>query len=151
MNAMNAKNKIKSYVEWLSAEELHYNSQNWMSKLSFAKDEQRFLQNLVKDYTLDLLDSKIFNDVQFAVNELKEAQDEIIELFKKIELHKNQLQIMVDDVDQLKMEEAYVDTHMSLTIEVNNYFKKYETIKTKIFDIISSVMKKRKRKRLLNP
>ena len=148
---MKSKDRIKTYVEWLSAEELHYNSQNWVSKLSFAKDEQRFLQNLVKDFTLDLLDAKVFDEIQTVVGNLKDVQNEFSKLFKKIELHKNQLQIMVDDVDQLKMEEAYVKTHMSLTIEVNNYFEKYQSVKAKVFDIVSSVMKKRKQKRLLKP
>ena len=148
---MNSKDKIKSYVEWLSAEELHYDSQDWMSKLSFAKDEQRFLQNLVKDYTLDLLDSKIFNEVKPAISDLKEVENNHDPLFQKVKLHENQLQIMVDEVDQLKMEEAYVKTHMDLTIEVNNYFEKYQSVKTKIFDIITKVMKSRKQKRLLKP
>lgn len=148
---MNSKDKIKSYVEWLSAEELHYDSQDWMSKLSFAKDEQRFLQNLVKDYTLDLLDSKIFNEVKPAISDLKEVENNHSLLFQKVKLHENQLQIMVDEVDQLKMEEAYVKTHMDLTIEVNNYFEKYQSVKTKIFEIITKVMKSRKQKRLLKP
>lgn len=148
---MKSSEKIKSYVEWLSAEELHYDSQNWMSKLNFAKDEQRFLQNLIKDYTLDLLDAKVFNKVKPAISDLKELENEHEQLHKKVKLHENQLQIMVDDVDQLKMEEAYVKTHMNLTIEVNNYFEKYQSVKTAIFNIISSVMKNRKQKRLLKP
>jgi len=148
---MKSSEKIKSYVEWLSAEELHYDSQNWMSKLNFAKDEQRFLQNLIKDYTLDLLDAKVFNEVKPAISDLKELENEHLQLHKKVKLHENQLQIMVDDVDQLKMEEAYVKTHMNLTIEMNNYFEKYQSLKTAIFNIISSVMKNRKQKRLLKP
>jgi hypothetical protein len=148
---MKSSEKIKSYVEWLSAEELHYDSQNWISKLNFAKDEQRFLQNLIKDYTLDLLDAKVFNEVKPAISDLKELENEHEQLHKKVKLHENQLQIMVDDVDQLKMEEAYVKTHMNLTIEVNNYFEKYQSVKTAIFNIISSVMKNRKQKKLLKP
>ena len=148
---MKTKDKIKSYVEWLSAEELHYNTQNWMSKLDFAKDEQAFLDHLITDYTIDLVDSTVFNKIKPAINDLKDVENRFNTLYKKVSLHQNQLQIMIDDVDQIKMEEAYVKTHMNLTIEVNTYFERYQSVKTKIFDIISSVMKKKKQKRLLKP
>ena len=148
---MKQKTRKKTYVEWLSAEDLHNNSMSWLSKLRFSKDEQRFLDNLIKDYTLDLLDSKVFNEVKPTVNSLKDIEDEVEELLKKVELHENQLQIMVDNIDQLKMEDAYIATHFELSVEVQAYDKKYEAIKAEIFRIISSVMKKRKQDRLLKP
>lgn len=147
---MKTSGKQIKYNEWLSADELHNNSQTWLSKLRFAQGEQTFLNNLIKDYTLDLLDSKIFPEVKPSINSLQKMQHELAVLLKKIILHEKQLQIMVDDVDQLKMENAYLDTHVELTTDVNVYFKEYEGVKTKIFNIISSVIKKRKRKRLLS-
>ena len=81
---------------------------------------------------------------------LDDAEKELKTLLKKVQLHENQLQIMVDEVDQLKMEDAYMETHADLTVEVHDYFKEYRIAKTKIFKIISSIMKKRRQKRLLN-
>ena len=57
---------------------------------------------------------------------------------------------MVDDVNQEKMEEAYLDTHNDLAMEVQDYFETYRDSKTKIFDIVSNVIKRKKQKRLLN-
>jgi hypothetical protein len=148
---MKPRDKIKNYIEWLSAEELHCDSQDWISKLSFAKDEQVFLNHLITDYSLDLLDSQVFREVRPIIEMLEEVENNHVQLFKRVKLHDNQLQIMVDDVNQLKMEEAYVETHLNLNIEVNEYFEKYQSVKTSIFNIISSVMKKRKQKRLLKP
>jgi len=34
------------YVEWLSAEEMHKGSQEWLSELRFIKDEHLFLKIL---------------------------------------------------------------------------------------------------------
>jgi len=65
-------------------------------------------------------------------------------------LHENQLQIMVDEIDQEKMEEAYLDTHSDLGKEVEDYFVKYRDAKTKMFGMISNVIKRKKQKRLLN-
>lgn len=140
-----------NYVEWFTAEELRNSSQNWLSRLNFVKDEQLFLNNLIKDYTLDLLDSKIFPEIKPAINSLREIEYEVKGLQKKIGLHANQLQIMVDDVDQLKMENAYLKTHADLREEISAYFEKYQSTKAKIFGTISSVMKKKKQNRLLKP
>ena len=104
-----------------------------------------------KDYTLDLIDSTIFSKVKPIITSLGKIEEEFQPLLKRVNLHERQLQIMVDDVDQFKMEEAYVQTHMDLTVEVNSYFEKYQAIKAKVFDMIGSIIKKRKRKKLLNP
>ncbi|MEZ4811627.1 MAG: hypothetical protein R2819_14805 [Allomuricauda sp.] len=147
---MKPKTQKSKYREWYSAEELHEESKKWSSELEFAKDEQKFLDDMVKDYTLDIIDSDMFNTVQPVVEALSNSEAELVKLFKKIQLHENQLQIMVDDVDQNKMENAYLDTHSDLAKEVEEYFAKYRRSKAKIFDIVSKVIKRKKQKRLLN-
>ncbi|MBO0323689.1 hypothetical protein J0X14_15375 [Muricauda sp. CAU 1633] len=147
---MKSKTHKGTFREWFSAEELHEESKKWCSELKFARDEQKFLDSMIKDYTLDILDSDMFNTVQPVVESLKKSESELIKIFKKVQLHENQLQIMVDDVDQSKMENAYLDTHSELSKELASYFDKYRDAKTKIFDIVSQVIKRKKQKRLLN-
>lgn len=144
------KAKLKKYMEWLSAEELHNDSRNWRSHLEFTRDEQLFLNDLIGSHVLDLVDSEAFKQARPLITSLEKMEKDWNNLFKKVQLHENQLQIMVDDVDQLKMEEAYLTTHMELTNEVETYFETYRSVKTKIFKLISSLIKKRKQKRLLN-
>ncbi|BFP41267.1 hypothetical protein FGF1_21120 [Flavobacteriaceae bacterium GF1] len=144
------KAKLKKYMEWLSAEELHNDSRNWRSHLEFTRDEQLFLNDLIGSHVLDLVDSEAFKKARPLITSLEKMEKDWNNLFKKVQLHENQLQIMVDDVDQLKMEEAYLTTHMELTNEVETYFETYRSVKTKIFKLISSLLKKRKQKRLLN-
>ncbi|MEC7770258.1 MAG: hypothetical protein VX798_03695 [Bacteroidota bacterium] len=147
---METKSSKRKFREWFSAEELHEESKKWFSELKFAKDEQKFLNNMVKDYTLDIIDSDMFKTVQPVVESLNRSEKDLVDLFKKVQLHENQLQIMVDEVDQEKMEAAYLDTHNDLAMEVQDYFEKYRYSKTKIFDIVSNVIKRKKQKRLLN-
>ncbi len=146
---MNTKNQKRKYVEWLSAEELHHESLRWISILHFAGDEQRFLNNLVKENTLDLVDPKVFRKVKPVIAKIDTLEKKLKTLLRRVQLHENQLQIMVDDVDQLKMESAYLETHADLSQEVLDYFEAYRASKTRIFKIISSIMKKRRQKRLL--
>ncbi len=147
---METKSNKRKFREWFSADELHEESKKWFSELKFAKDEQKFLNNMVKDYTLDIIDSDMFKTIQPVVESLNKSEKELVDLFKKVQLHENQLQIMVDDVNQEKMEEAYLDTHNDLAMEVQDYFETYRDSKTKIFDIVSNVIKRKKQKRLLN-
>ncbi|MEB8328876.1 hypothetical protein OO009_05875 [Flavobacteriaceae bacterium KMM 6897] len=140
----------KSYIEWLSPEEMHDMSLLWFSELNFIKDEQLFLNNLIKSYTIQLTDKEIFEKSKELVGALLKAEKEVISLMKKVQLHNNQLEIMVDDVDQLKMEKAYQATHNELLLAVNEYSSSYRTIKRRLFKLVSKVMKMDKQKRLLN-
>ena len=147
---METKSNKRKFREWFSADELHEESKKWFSELKFAKDEQKFLNSMVKDYTLDIIDSDMFQTIQPVVESLNKSEKELVDLFKKVQLHGNQLEIMVDEVNQEKMEEAYLDTHNDLAMEVQDYFEKYRDSKIKIFDIVSNVIKRKKQKRLLN-
>ncbi|WP_127136872.1 hypothetical protein [Flagellimonas oceanensis] len=147
---METKSSKRKFREWFSADELHEESKKWSSELKFARDEQKFLNHMVKDYTLDIIDSDMFKDVQPVVDALNTLEKDLVDLFKKVQLHENQLQIMVDEIDQEKMEEAYLDTHSDLGKEVEDYFVKYRDAKTKMFGMISNVIKRKKQKRLLN-
>lgn len=147
---METKSNKRKFREWFSADELHEESKKWSSELKFARDEQKFLNQMVKDYTLDIIDSDMFKSVQPVVESLNKLETDLVDLFKKIQLHENQLQIMVDEVNQEKMEEAYLDTHNDLGKEMEDYFVKYRDSKTKIFNIVSNVIKRKKQKRLLN-
>ncbi|MGI9551072.1 MAG: hypothetical protein ACR2MT_07725 [Aurantibacter sp.] len=138
------------YIEWLSAEEMHEAGIRWFSELKFMKDEQLFLNNLITSYTIQLIDSNVFQDSKKIIDQLQHAEKDIIPLLKKVQTHENQLEIMVDDVDQLKMEKAYIDTHKELQISMNEYTARYRAIKQRLFKLVTAVMKKDKQKRLLN-
>lgn len=142
--------KRYTYIEWLNAEEMHEGSMRWFSELKFIRDEQFFLNNLVKSFTLQLIDSNIYRNSKKIIERLQRAEKDIVSLFKKVQAHENQLEIIVDDVDQLKMEKAYLETHKELQIAMNNYTQQYREIKEQLFKLLSSILKKNKQKRLLN-
>ena len=138
-----------SYVEWLSAEEMHETSKQFLSELNFIKDEQLFLNDLVKSFTLQLIDTDIFEESKKVIDQIQRFEKDMETLLKKVRAHENQLQIMVDDIDQLTMEKAYIVTHKELLNDVNEYVVKYRKVKERLFKVVSSVMKREKQKRLL--
>jgi hypothetical protein len=147
---MKIKENTHRYIEWIGPEEMHRTSLLWLSELRFMKDEQLFLNNLIKHYTVQLVDSKIFGKSKVIVTALTDLEKQVISLMKKVQAHENKLEIMIDDVDQIELEKAYRDTHRELSSRMEHYKEEYMEIKTKLFDLVSSVLKKEKQKRLLN-
>ena len=147
---METRKKKYKYLEWLDAEEMHDASTQWMSELNFAKDEQLFLNDLVKSFTLQLIEKKSFNENKNIIDEIAKAEKEVLVLMKKVQAHENLLEIMINDVDELKMEKAYLETHLELTSKIESYMAHYLSLKSRLFKVISELMKKEKQKRLLN-
>ena len=142
------KTEVK-YVEWLNAEDMHEASKKWISELSFVKDEQQFFEDLIKSYTLQLLDSQNFPKSKEIVESLNKLQKKNYTLIKMIKTHENKLQIIVDGIDQLKEEKTYKNKHRALILDVSKFLREYRKLKTQLFDIIKVVMKKEKQKHLL--
>ncbi|MBC8768372.1 hypothetical protein H4O18_10235 [Arenibacter sp. BSSL-BM3] len=147
---MNAAINKKRMIEWLDPNEMHEASLKWMSELKFIRDEQLFLNDLVKSYTLQLTDSEFFTESKEIIGAISTAEKEVIVLMKKVQAHENQLEIMLDQIDQLKMEKAYTETHWELNTEMNRYSVHYRELKSHLFKLVTKVMKKDKRNRLLN-
>ena len=147
MSAAANKNRM---MEWLDPNEMHEDSQKWMSELKFVRDEQLFLNDLVKSYTLQLTDSAVFNESKEIIGAIATAEKEVIVLMKKVQAHGNQLEIMLDHIDQLKMEATYTKTHWELHTEIAKYSFEYRELKSRLFKLVSKIMKKDKGNRLLN-
>lgn len=138
-----------NYVEWLSAEVMHNASRDWLSELNFIKDEQMFFDDLIKSYTLQLIDSKHFGESNKIVNQLSTLQKKTKLIIKAVRNHENKLQIMVDGIDQLEEEENYKEEHRRLIGRVSKFREEYRTHKKELFALIKKIMKEGKQKRLL--
>ena len=141
---MKTTQKQTRFVEWLSPEEMHYGSQEWLSELQFIKDEHLFFEDLIKSYTLQLISPEKFSHNTEVIDAINRSQKQNNLLIKAIITHKNDLKIMVDGIDQIKEEEAYKKAHRGFIIEVSEYLKYYRLLKTQLFEIIKSIKKEEK-------
>ena len=139
------------YVEWFDAGEMHEHTKDWFSELSFIKEEQHFLNNLIQSFAVKALDKMAFGKIKDFKSALSDNQRSLLALLKKVQKHMNQLEIMLDDVDQLEMEKAYRITHKALLTKVNAYLLEYRAIKEKGFTTLSQVLKENKKLSLGNP
>jgi hypothetical protein len=146
---MKTKTVKPKYQAWLSSETMHKGSIKWLSELEFTKDEQLFFNDLVKSYTLQLIDSKYFSQSQKIIEELRKLEKQNKTLLEKIKKHEAGLLIMVDGVNQVEKENAYKEEHAKLIITVNKFLKRYKILKTQLFSLIKGIIKEGKQKRLI--
>jgi hypothetical protein len=137
------------HTEWLSADDMHDASKLWISELAFFTEEQIFLEDLIKSYTLELIDKNHFEESKAIVDKLSTLVKETKVLSNAVKSHEAELSIMVDGVDQLKDEANYRKEHRNLIELIGEFKKRYQSIKTRLFDLIKLVMKEGKQKRLL--
>lgn len=147
---MTAKPKKRKYLEWLSPEVMHEASRKWLSEFYFIRDEQLFFDDLVKSYTLQIIDGKYYENSKKIIESLSDLQKKNDVLIKSIKVHENELEIMVDGIHQINEEEMYKQKHRDLIILVSEYFNQYRLLKTHLFDLIKTIIKVEKQKRLLN-
>ncbi len=138
------------YVEWLNADEMHKGSKEWLSQLEFLKDEHLFFEDLIKSYTLQLIQPEKFAHNKEIIDAINKSQKRNNLLIEAVKIHENGLQIMVDGIDQLKQEKAYKKEHRGLIIKICEFLMEYRSLKMELFDIIKNIKKEKKRGHLID-
>lgn len=137
---------MDKYTEWFDADEMHEHSKKWLSELSFIQDEQQFLKNLIQSFAIKPLDKKEFGQVDDFKKSIDENRRKLNPILKQVQKHMNQLEIMMDDVNQLEMEQAYRKTHKKLYMKINQYLLDYRSVKQRGFSKLSAILKTGKNK-----
>ncbi len=145
---MRKMNHPYKFVEWSSPDELHTESLLWTSELEFIKDEQQFLNTLVKNHTLELISGDTFQRSQKIISDLLKEEQEVSKLLRRVQDHTNGLEILVDGIDQIKEEAAYKQDHYALKIEVDGYYDDYKKTKREIFELIKQIIRQKKTKQI---
>ena len=138
------------YTEWLDADEMHEASKEWLSELNFIKDEHLFFEDLVTQFTSQLIAFNNFSSNKEIIDAINRSQKQNNTLIEAVKIHENELQIMVDGIDQLKEEKAYTKAHNNLIIAITDFLKEYRKLKTQLFDILKSIKKEYKNRHLLD-
>jgi hypothetical protein len=136
------------FVQWSSPEELHGDCLLWMSKLRFIKDEQGFLNDLIKNYTLQFLSEDLYERATHFISRLQQEENDVIKLLEKVQNHCNGLQILLDGVDEIREEKKYKESHYYRKMEVIVYEQEFQKTKKEIFNMVKRIMRKESIKRI---
>jgi hypothetical protein len=140
---MTAKTQFR-YLQWISADEMYDESKKWLSELNFIKDEHLFFDDVIKTYTLQLIDKNSFAENKAIADALSKSQKQNDMLLESIKAHKNEIEILLDGIDQLKEEDNLKKEHKNLILLVSDFFYDYKKLKTKLFKVIKDIMKAQK-------
>lgn len=146
---MKSDNQNFRYIEWKSAEEMHYSSLQWDSEIRFIKDEHKFLEDMLREYTLPIIESNLLDKTKELILRLSESEKKQALILKEINKHTNALEIMVDGIDQPGEEKKYRIEHRDFLKEITSFTRDYRYLKKEIFGLISEILKQQKQKRLL--
>ncbi|MGG6230067.1 hypothetical protein [Tenacibaculum sp. SDUM215027] len=133
------------YLEWLSAEDMHLASKQWLSELSFLKDEQLFFEDLIRKYIFELIAPDQFKKTTKIVESLSSSRKRTEKLIKLIETHERGLKVMVDGVEQVIEEEVYKNEHKRMIVEVSEFLKGYQDLKQTLFTTVKKISKSEKK------
>lgn len=136
------------YIKWRDTNGLHEDTVSSLSDLMFLKDELAFLEGLVAEHTLQLIFGKDAVESKLIFNQLNEHSKHLKNLIKKIEKHKNKLQILMDDDDVAGELHDYKNEHYKLIIEEMDFHANVKKTKRIIFKMLAAIMKKSKKKRV---
>ena len=146
---MKTKTPKFRYIDWKTPDEMHFSSLQWQSELNFFKDEHLFFEDMLKEYTMPIIESNLFTRIQELINDLTASEKELKQLQEQVNEHTNRLQRLVENVDEPREGKIYRQEHKNILQLMNDYTKKYKQRKKDIFSSVSEAMKHQKQKRLL--
>jgi hypothetical protein len=115
-------------------DELHRESQQWLSDLAFWKDEVAFYDGLIVRKTLHKIPSKEKDVVtQIEGDLIRITGGELEQLQQDVELHEYYLSQLLRSFRP--DEEPYREKHKTIKIRVQDFEKKFKELKTRIFKL----------------
>ncbi|MEM6718956.1 MAG: hypothetical protein AAF611_06570 [Bacteroidota bacterium] len=138
------------YIEWISADDMHTDSLQWLSQLRFINDEHIFFENLIDSFSAQLRALDIFSSDKEIIDTLTRSYRHNEHLIQKVMRHENGLKIMVDGVDQLEDEKKYKEAHLNIASDIEIFLKEYQVLKMQLFNIIKGIKKEEKLETLLD-
>lgn len=124
-------------------EELHFESQQWKSKLYFMQDEVIFIDRLLNSYVFEPNTLNLFERLQDYQQRLKKEKDNKIEIEKHITKHEGDLGGMLECIDE-SCDLEYYQKHDKLKAEVTDCLEKFRVLKSEIFNYAGGILRKRK-------
>ena len=137
------------YIEWKTPDEMHFSSLQWKSELNFIKDEQRFFEDMLKEYTMPIIESQLFSRIKELIQQLDLSRKELKIMDERVNDHIVRLRRLLEDVDEPKEGRTYRQEHKNILNDVIHYSHQYKRLKREIFKCVSSALKQQKQKRLL--
>jgi hypothetical protein len=136
------------FIQWRDPAGLHEDTVKSILDIKFLKDELQFLKDLAAEHTLELIYGTSTEESHAIIKQLAEHSKRLEKLFKSLEEHRNNLQILMDEDDVAGELNTYKNQHYTLMIAEMDFHADLKKTKHIIFKLLSDIMKKSKQKKL---
>lgn len=137
------------YIEWKTPDEMHFSSLQWKSELNFIKDEHRFFEDMLKEYTMPIIESQLFSRVKELIQQLDLSRKELNNMETRVNDHIKRIQKLLENIDEPKEGKVYREEHKNILNDVIHFSRDYKILKKDIFEAVTKALKQQKQKRLL--
>ncbi|MDP3313257.1 hypothetical protein [Lutibacter sp.] len=131
----------------MSFDQLHKESQNWISEIEFIKVEQFFLQELLSEHIMGICNTHNFKNAKFFLNSINNEKILGLKLIESIKEHKINLALLIERI-YLKKEDSFRKNHKLLELDLKNYVQNFKYIKEQVFELILVIMRNEKNLKL---
>lgn len=147
---MNSPSSNTESLEWPNIKDLHADSIRWLSELNFIDDECLFFDDMIKTYTINLIDQSIFEKTKVLIGRLSQIQTKNKELINEISKHENSLDRLIQKSDNTNRAKVYTNEHKELLNSIRIHWDNYKPLKKDLFELLKGVLAEQKKKLLLN-
>ena len=147
---MKTKQTQTGLTEWYSIESMYDDSKEWISELEFLKDEYLFFEDLMKSYTLQLIELQDFSENKNIIDAIGNSRKVNENLIKLIRQHENRLEVLMDGIYKPEEEGIYKKAHKDLTVLHRSFLRENKVLKLSLFSLIKKIKKSEKQKRLID-
>lgn len=138
-----------TYIRWRDPQGLHEDSVTCVSELRFARDELKFLNDLIASHTLELLSENHYKSSKELIDKISTMKKGLKPLIKNMVKHSNNLETLLDEVDVPDEEDDYKVAHYNLMFEAVSFLSKFKKLKRRVFRLIKEILKEKKKRKLL--
>lgn len=124
-------------------EDLHLETQGWKSHLQFVGDEMYFIEKLLNSYSFEPWTANLFEWMEQCKHGFVQTKKERDSLKKQIIRHGNHLGGIFECAPET-CDNSFYERHHQLQHRVSAFLADYLALKTKIYDYVGSVMKRKK-------
>jgi hypothetical protein len=139
-----------TYIRWRDPQGLHEDSITCISELRFARDELKFLNDLIASHTLELLSENLYATSKELMDKIGKMRKGLKPLIKNMVKHSNNLELLLDDIDIPDEDDDYKIAHYNLMFEAVSFLSKFKKLKRRVFRLIKAILKENKKRKLLD-
>ena len=143
---MNTTKDFYKYLDNHPIGKMHSETKHSLLELYFVRDEKHFFEELIETYAFQLIVNDDFSHTREILDDWNTVQQKNAELIKNLLEHDKRIENFIDEKKSIT-EINYALWHKNILNDVEDHLANYRVIKSSIFDIIKSIMKKQKREK----